>query len=232
MRPLERISQCHHAAVAAAKVGTQVGQEVLPPKAGALGRSLAVAVGACVVPLFVLVASGASAAQDGGFYSGSPKNSDASLDARSDARSRDSGPIAPIPPDPTPLEDKRQWVVDLRWVKGEVFLTAVHKVELEAPRATPRVMGRFALELFEGPTLLERVRFDFPGLIDGDIVDAGHGGAPRIDKNLTTRIGVLFPRTARGTRFELWDRATDRRWPLGWPLAEGVRSGPPTDSRL
>ena len=36
----------------------------------------------------------------------------------------------PIPPDPTPLEDKRQWVVDLKWVKGEVFLTAVRKVEL------------------------------------------------------------------------------------------------------
>lgn len=145
---------------------------------------------------------------------------DASVDASADARvRRDSGRISPIPPDPLPLEDKRQWTVELRWDKGEVYLVGVKPLELEAPRVTPRVMGRFALELYEGKTLIERVRFDFPGLIDGDFMDAGHRDPPRMDRKLTSRIGVLFPRTGRGTRLELWDRATDRRWPLGWPLS-------------
>lgn len=141
-------------------------------------------------------------------------------DASGDARAREggSGPISHIPPDPSPLEDKKQWQIDLRWDKGEVYLVAVRPLDLEAPRVTPRVMGRFAIELYEGKTLMERVRFDFPGLIDGDIVDAGHADPPRMDRHLTSRIGVLFPRISRGTRLELWDRATDRRWPLGWPL--------------
>jgi len=130
---------------------------------------------------------------------------------------KDSGPVSTIPPDPTPLEEKRQWVIDLRWQKGEVFFVGAQPVDLEVTRATPRVMGRFAIELFSGKTLIERVRFDFPGLVDGDFADAGHSAPPRLDRKLTTRIGVMFPRTSRGTRLELWDRATDRRWSLPWP---------------
>jgi hypothetical protein len=42
-------------------------------------------------------------------------------------------------------------------------------------------------------------------------------GGVSLEKNLTTRIGVMFPATRRGTRLELWDRATDRRWQLPWP---------------
>ena len=34
-------------------------------------------------------------------------------------------------------------------------------------------MGRFALELYEGPTLIERVRFDFP-MLGGPEADAGY----------------------------------------------------------
>ena len=37
---------------------------------------------------------------------------------------------------------------------------------------------------------------------------------------LVTRVGVMLPATARGTKLELWDRATDRRWPLPWPAVE------------
>lgn len=142
----------------------------------------------------------------------------AALDAATDGgRPRDGGPVSRIPPDPPPLSESHQWIVGLRWDKGDVYLVGARSVVLEAPRVTPRVMGRFALELYEGKALVERVRFDFPGLIDGDIADAGHEGAPRIDRKLTSRIGVMFPRTERGLRFELWDRATDRRFPLAWP---------------
>jgi hypothetical protein len=124
-----------------------------------------------------------------------------------------------IPPDPTPLSERGQWVFDLRWDKGDVYLLAVHRVELAAPQSTPRAMGRFALELYEGPTLIERARFDFPllGAGTGDLADAGRQAPPSFEKKLTTRIGVMFPATSKGTRLELWDRATDHRWPLPWP---------------
>jgi len=116
------------------------------------------------------------------------------------------------PPDPAPLVERSQWVLDLRWDRGDVWLLGLHSLELSQPQATPRAMGRFALELFEGPTLIERVRFDFPLL-----------GPPEPDASLSfssklrTRIGVVFPATKRGTRLELWDRATGRRWSLPWP---------------
>ncbi|MEO6419915.1 MAG: hypothetical protein ABIP39_10935 [Polyangiaceae bacterium] len=133
------------------------------------------------------------------------------------------GGISKIPPDPSPMFERGQWIFDLRYQTGDIYLLGVHRIELGAPQATPRVMGRFAVELFEGPTLVERVRFDFPGLIAGDLPEADAGRGPHVapfDKKLTTRIGVMFPATSRGTRLELWDRATDRRYPLAWPPAE------------
>jgi hypothetical protein len=130
--------------------------------------------------------------------------------------------IAPIPPDPAPLVEPSQWVFDLRWDKGDVFLLGVQPLELPAPRATPRVMGRFAIELYEGPALVERARFDFPLLgayVAGDAGRASPGSTLTFSQNLRTRIGVVFPATARGNRLELWDRATNRRWSLPWPPA-------------
>lgn len=126
-----------------------------------------------------------------------------------------------VPPDPQPLVEKMQWVFDLRWDRGEVFLLGVHALELPAAQATPRAVGRFAMELYEGATLVERVRFDFPMLGAGEL-DGGIRFAPR----LTTRIGVMFPATKRGTKLELWDRSTGRRRTLPWPPAEGPYESP------
>ena len=55
----------------------------------------------------------------------------------------------------------------------------------------------------------------------GDLTDAGRHSEepPAFDKKLSTRIGVMFPETSHGNRMELWDRATDRRYPLPWPPA-------------
>jgi hypothetical protein len=121
----------------------------------------------------------------------------------------------PTPPDPPPLVEAEQRVFDLRWDRGEVWLLGVQALHLQAPQQTPRVMGRFALELFEGPgpALVERVRFDFP-LLGPPEGDAG----PSIAAKLRTRIGVMFPATTRGMRLELVDRATGRRWALPWPV--------------
>jgi hypothetical protein len=122
--------------------------------------------------------------------------------------------IAPTLPDPPPLVERAQWVFDLRWERGQVWLLGVHGLQLAAPQATPRAMGRFAVELFEGRTLVERVRFDFP-LLGYSEPDADVS----LTKKLVTRIGVVFPASKRGTRLELWDRATNRRWSLPWPPA-------------
>ncbi len=134
----------------------------------------------------------------------------------------DSGSISRIAPDPPSLTSRMQWVFDLRWSKGEPYLVAVHPLDLGAPQTTPRVMGRFAIELFEGPTLIERVRFDFP-MLGAPEPDAGWGAPPSLTRKLTSRIGVMFPAVERGTRLELWDRATDTRWPLPWPVEEAMR---------
>jgi hypothetical protein len=120
--------------------------------------------------------------------------------------------ITSTPPDPPPLVEREQWVFDLRWDRGQVWLLGVAAMPLRAAQATPRAMGRFAVELFEGRALIERVRFDFP-LLGAAEPDA----ALWLTSKLRTRIGVVFPATRRGTRLELVDRATGRRWSLPWP---------------
>jgi hypothetical protein len=132
----------------------------------------------------------------------------------------DAGSVSRIPPDPPPMVARKQWVFDLRWSKGEPYLLGVHELDMGTPQETQRAMGRFAVELFEGPTLIERVRFDFPMLGAEEPTDGGYMAPPSLQRNLTSRIGVMFPVTNRGTRLELWDRATNRRWPLPWPPEE------------
>jgi len=170
--------------------------------------SLAVAFGT----VFVLAAAGGSASADG--------RDAGPVDA---APARDAGmPISKTPPDPPPMTERQQWVFDLRWDRGDIYLLEVHKVDMAGPHQTPRVMGRFALELFEGPTVIERVRFDFPMLgAPPEPSDSGVKAPPRFEPKLRTRIGVLFPATKRGTKLELWDRATNVRMPLPWPPTEG-----------
>jgi hypothetical protein len=126
-------------------------------------------------------------------------------------------PLTRTPADPPPLVERSQWVFDLRWDRGDVWLLATRPLEMSAPRATPRVMGRFALELFEGLALIERVRFDFPLLGPSE-----PDGGVSITKKLRTRIGVIFPATSRGTRLELIDRATERRWSMPWPAKDSL----------
>ncbi len=136
--------------------------------------------------------------------------------------------MSKTPPDPVPLVERSQWVLDLRWDRGDVWLLGLHSIELPQPQVTPRAMGRFALELFEGPALIERVRFDFP-LLGAPEPDA----AVSFSSKLRTRIGVVFPATKRGTRLELWDRATGHRWSLPWPPQAGADApdaAPPADA--
>ena len=176
-----------------------------------------------------------SATSDAAAEPNDPRDGGAARDASAAIRDAGAGEasggsvISRTPPDPPPMNERMQWVFDLRWDRGEVYLLEVHKIDMGAPHVTPRVMGRFALELFEGPTLIERVRFDFPMLGVSEPADAGMRTQPRFEPKLKTRIGVLFPATSRGTKLELWDRARDVRVALPWPPREGP-AGPVPDA--
>jgi hypothetical protein len=210
-----------------------------PPKSGTTtaAKRTAFAVGASLVYAVAAVAGVSALATEPGH------TIDASrvLDAGALPGAPPEIVIMPIPVDPAPMVERSQWVFDLRWDRGDVWLLGVQPLELPAPRETPRVMGRFAVELFEGAALIERVRFDFPLLGSFVRVDAGREGgrdaerdsrrtAASFSQNLRTRIGVVFPAVSRGTRLELWDRATNRRWSLPWPPAPSAPTAPASAS--
>jgi hypothetical protein len=133
------------------------------------------------------------------------------------APARAPGPgWGPSQPDPVPMVTRDQYVFDLRFRSGEVFLVGVREEQLPEAAATARAFGRFALELYEGAALIERVRFDFPFLGAGVGIDDGGMFSPM---KLHTRIGVFFPKTPRGTRLVLVDRASETSYPLAWPPA-------------
>lgn len=132
--------------------------------------------------------------------------------------------LSAFAPDPPQLSERFQWLVDLRWDRGDVWLLGTERADMHTPRETPRTMGRFALELYEGPALIERVRFNFP-LLGAEPEDAGGEHALSLSQKLRTRVGVLFPATSRGTRLELVDRATGGRWTLPWPPLEAFGEG-------
>lgn len=180
---------------------------------------VAVVAATCALPMLLPEAS-----------AGPRGRADASVDASADAApssssSPEAGRPAYVSPEPAPLRERKQYVVDLRWVHGDLYLVSMTTETFPDPRETPRVMGRFALELYEGKTLVERVRFDFPGLAVKDTPETA-----KLNAKVSTRIGVLFPAVSRGTHFELWDRVSDTRWPLPWPPADAASASDGTPS--
>ena len=128
---------------------------------------------------------------------------DVGVDAHVDAR--------PIAPDPTPLACESVFVLTVKWDKGVLTLDRTRREKLLAKSVLPRKFGRFAAELYVGPTLLERLRFDIPLLTDDDSTSAAYG------KGLVTSVDVKIPESDRPTRLEIWDRATDERWVYAYP---------------
>lgn len=117
----------------------------------------------------------------------------------------------PIPPDPTPLATDAVFVMSVRFNKGEVSITKVRREKLVMKAAVDRHFGRFAAELYSGPTLVERIRFDFP-LINDD-----SNAADVYAKGLDVTADVRVPDSDRPNKLEIWDRSTDKRWKLDYP---------------
>ncbi|MGC4091717.1 MAG: hypothetical protein QM756_28305 [Polyangiaceae bacterium] len=125
------------------------------------------------------------------------------------------------PPDPEPLRLAEQWEYDLDYDAGKVLVGSVRPRRFDTPIVSARRFGRFAIELWIGPELIERVRFDFPGL---GMEAPPEGGMRRplypptsFSKGVHVRQTVLVPAAPRARRAVLVDRATGETQALAWP---------------
>src|SRR5690606_34074486 len=111
----------------------------------------------------------------------------------------------------------------LRYCDAGVHLLNARRVVLKRPTTLPRLMGRFAAELWIGHELLERARFDFP-LTGADAVPApGEERREPPPLRLGPRADVVWKvkvaDRVRATQAWIIDRATGERWLLDWPPA-------------
>jgi len=121
-------------------------------------------------------------------------------------------------PDPAPLASPEQWEVTVLYDRGRLSLTQATRRHLAKPLQTARRMGRFAAELWIGRELIERVRFDFPLVMDTTHeVDKPLTRPIRMDEGARSTQTLLIPDSERATRLVLVDRATGQETELAWP---------------
>ncbi len=125
-------------------------------------------------------------------------------------------------PDPTPVRTAHQWALTFRYAAGSVQLQSVRPVTLLRPVSTPRRMGRFAFELLSGPTLVDRVRFDFPLLAADEVAGRPRpfNAPPRFETKAVAEQQIMAPDSSRASRARLVDRATGLIMMIPWPPAE------------
>lgn len=123
-------------------------------------------------------------------------------------------------PDPEALRQARQFEYSIKYANGKVSVANVRGVRFPQPVVTARNMGRFAIELWIGHELVERVRFDFP-LVAAEEVPHGKRHPlrepPSFAAGVVATQTVLVPASERATRAILLDRATGKKEELPWP---------------
>jgi hypothetical protein len=140
--------------------------------------------------------------------------------------------LAGSAPDPEPLHTADQWKYALLYQAGSVSVDSVEKRILPKPISTPRRMGRFALELWIGHELIDRVRFDFPLIAAEEapgVTRRPLHDPPSLGPHAIARISVLVPASTRATRLLLIDRATEKSQLLPWPPDREPSSVPQDD---
>lgn len=142
------------------------------------------------------------------------------------------GPQASPPPslpDPEPLRTATQWVYRLRYHRGDIRVQGVARRDLDEPRVTARRVGRYAIELWIGHELVDRVRFDFP-LLAAEPPPSGPRQPlhqpPSLGAGADSTIDVWVPGSPRATRAVLVDRATGESRALPWPPDEPIEPAP------
>ena len=145
------------------------------------------------------------------------------------ALQRDFGDL----PDPVPLQLREYWRLGFEHTSGGVQLKGISRVVFAAPVVTPRRIGRYALELWIGRELIDRVRFDFP-LLAGEPPPTAEirpvGEPVRFAPGAHVSQEVLLPNSDRATRLVLVDRATRTRRELSWPPTPSTESEAPATS--
>ena len=129
-------------------------------------------------------------------------------------------PLSGSAPDPEPLLMAEQWQYQLLYQNGMPSVESAHQQILPRPMPTPRRMGRFALELWIGHELIDRVRFDFPLIAAEEqpgVTRRPLHDAPSLAPHAIARIRVSLPASPRATRLVLVDRATEKSQELPWP---------------
>jgi hypothetical protein len=172
---------------------------------------------------------------------GKGEGTDAPLDA-------DGGPREPLPPpapppapppltgsapDPEPLVMAEQWRFQVLFQNGAAHIERAEPQTLPKPVATPRRMGRFALELWIGRELIDRVRFDFPMIAAEEapgVTRRPLHDNPSMAANALARVIVSLPASPRATRLVLVDRATNKSQDLAWPPDQTASAPTPSTS--
>jgi hypothetical protein len=162
----------------------------------------------------------------------------ASGSASSSARTLASAPASArfnvgFAPDPPPLVTQSKWIYDVIYHEGAIFVPTPQKLERPRPTETPRRMGRFAIELYVGKALIERVRFDLP-MLGGDLWTGEKkrpfNAPPDFERHARVRASVEVPHSERATFAVIVDRATGRRLPIPWPPVDGTSTSPASSS--
>lgn len=117
---------------------------------------------------------------------------------------------------------KEQWEYQVVFADGAARVEGVVHRTLAKAVATPRRMGRFALELWIGHELIDRVRFDFPMIAAEERPGVRRRplhDTPSLAAHAIGRVRVSLPASPRATRLMLVDRAlpSDRAQELPWP---------------
>lgn len=134
----------------------------------------------------------------------------------SQAWAKSASPKEGFAPDPQPVATKKQWVFQIAVKESVPTLGSVTEVELKQATATPRVMGRFAVEFIVGTELLDRHRFDVPLNGDGPR-DRDEAGRKRPSFRVNTKMFVRLADHERATQVRLVDRATGETTRFLWP---------------
>jgi hypothetical protein len=138
----------------------------------------------------------------------------------SSAETPEAAPAAVAsPPDPEPLRTAAQWKFEIASDAGVLKVASVTRVDLPKPIVSARRMGRYAIELWIGSELVERVRFDLPllsGTESGVKLEAAQKPLD-LEKGAHVRTLVMVPRAERARRAVLVDRATNQIQALPWP---------------
>ncbi len=111
--------------------------------------------------------------------------------------------------DPPARAAEKQWVFEVAYDRGASAVTSAKSANAKKPIATARVMGRFALELWVGKELLDRVRFDVPLLGD----DSAYRDPKSFFKKptfqrVTAKVKVQMADSPRATVLTFVDRST------------------------